>query len=118
MKPVLFAGIVLLASFYGSPYYFNHFQEVGGATYANIWKMLTEHPHDAALEAALRDAFNDGRVTSNDWQTILYTYNQNHGTFEGVPYQPGVDEETFYPKTKHKDWLAKRFNGGDHERAL
>lgn len=118
MKLALVAGIALLASFYGAPYYFNHVEEVGGATYANIGKMLKEHPKDAALQAILREAFYDECITSSDWQTILSAYHQRHGTFEGVPYQPGVDGEMLYPRAKHKGWLVNYYTGVNHERTL
>lgn len=118
MKLALVAGIALLASFYGAPYYFNHIQEVGGSTYANIVKMLTDYPEDTALQAALRDAFKDESIASSEWQTILGAYHKHHGTFEGVPYRPGIDEETLYPKAKHKGWLFNYIKGRDHERTL
>jgi len=72
---------------WGAPWYFNEFQSIGSGGYADVRKMVSDHPGNIALRELIEESFTDHKITSSEFQLILYFYVDHHGTFFAHPIE-------------------------------
>lgn len=110
-KSTIFSIAIIICSYFAitevTPWYFNHYQDNNGAAYANVHKVLMEHPKSFPLQHEVYIALKDERFTANEYSSFIKLYNSEHGALEGVP--SGID----YSKEEYKAKIYDIFELGD-----